>query len=112
MLPHYTDWLCLIPPPHHHLVSHNPHPHSHYQPLPPQPLAEWYRGAGKESDGAAQQGSVRRRMLARNRWWLAMVLLAHPQLVQYRVRGHVHEHEHHAHSMGEVAYHYAAGIFC
>jgi hypothetical protein len=51
-------------------------------------------------------------MLARNRWWLALVLLAHPQLAQYRVRSLVHEHEPHEHGVGETVYHYAAGILC
>lgn len=60
------------------------------------------------SKDAARQRARR----VRSRWWLALLLLNHPELIKYRVRGPIHEHHHHAHGVGEVAYHYAAGIFC
>jgi hypothetical protein len=65
-------------------------------------------GEGASADKQRQ----RRAQVARNRWWLAAMLLAHPNLAQFRVRGPQHEHEHHGHSVGEVAYHFTAGIFC
>ena len=53
-----------------------------------------------------------RRLIARNRWWLACFLLANPGLAKYRVRDIHLEHPPHAHSVLEHTHHILAGVLC